>query len=319
MLAAHRGAAAGAGILTRLGVIVRHRAIGWAANAMVVWDAARGRRSPRPVAALAALPGVTLCYQRRTVPGSGAYRAVLDDPRPQPGRGAGGSGHRRAPCRHWPAADHRVLFSTRCFKQTGALLAEAAHETRDPLPPMRWTPPTARILNALQDGFPLDPTPLCRRWRGAGPDRGRADRPHRRRCARSAPSPVSARSSMPRRWAGPSACAPWRCPPTRFDAVVTLVNAHPEVAHNYERAHRLNMWFVLACERPERIETGGGADRGGDRAEGAAFSEMNRSFSSASGCRHDHRRHRPPDHRRHPGRPAADARALCRGGAAGWA
>jgi len=34
---------------------------------------------------------------------------------------------------------------------------------------------------------------------------------------------------------------------------VTLVNALPEVAHNYERAHRLNMWFVLACEKPEGI------------------------------------------------------------------
>ncbi len=43
-------------------------------------------------------------------------------------------------------------------------------------------------------------------------------------------------------------------PQDRFDAVVTLVNALPEVAHNYERAHRLNMWFVLATERPEGID-----------------------------------------------------------------
>lgn len=42
-------------------------------------------------------------------------------------------------------------------------------------------------------------------------------------------------------------------PDDRFDEVMTLVNAHPEVAHNYERQHRLNMWFVLACERPEDI------------------------------------------------------------------
>lgn len=42
-------------------------------------------------------------------------------------------------------------------------------------------------------------------------------------------------------------------PPARFEAVVTLVNALSEVAHNYERMHRLNMWFVLACERPEGI------------------------------------------------------------------
>ena len=44
-------------------------------------------------------------------------------------------------------------------------------------------------------------------------------------------------------------------PEARFDEVAELVNAHPEVAHNYRRDHRLNMWFVLATERPERIET----------------------------------------------------------------
>lgn len=42
-------------------------------------------------------------------------------------------------------------------------------------------------------------------------------------------------------------------PEGRFDEVMTLVNAHPEVAHNYERLHKLNMWFVLACEKPDQI------------------------------------------------------------------
>lgn len=43
-------------------------------------------------------------------------------------------------------------------------------------------------------------------------------------------------------------------PEDRFAEVTELVNAHPEVAHNYRRDHRLNMWFVLATERPERVE-----------------------------------------------------------------
>lgn len=43
-------------------------------------------------------------------------------------------------------------------------------------------------------------------------------------------------------------------PEADFEAVMTKVNAHDEVAHNYERAHRLNMWFVLATETPEGIE-----------------------------------------------------------------
>ncbi len=43
-------------------------------------------------------------------------------------------------------------------------------------------------------------------------------------------------------------------PPEKFEDVLTKVNAHAEVAHNYERTHRLNMWFVLATETPEGIE-----------------------------------------------------------------
>lgn len=39
-----------------------------------------------------------------------------------------------------------------------------------------------------------------------------------------------------------------------FDAVTEQVNAHPEVAHNYQRTHALNMWFVLATETPEGIK-----------------------------------------------------------------
>jgi DNA-binding Lrp family transcriptional regulator len=39
-----------------------------------------------------------------------------------------------------------------------------------------------------------------------------------------------------------------------FERVARVVNALPEVAHNYERDHDYNMWFVLAAERPEDIE-----------------------------------------------------------------
>lgn len=43
-------------------------------------------------------------------------------------------------------------------------------------------------------------------------------------------------------------------PDADFDRIVIQVNAFDEVAHNYARAHRLNMWFVLATETPEAIE-----------------------------------------------------------------
>ena len=42
-------------------------------------------------------------------------------------------------------------------------------------------------------------------------------------------------------------------PEDRYQIVTELVNAYPEVAHNYRREHELNMWFVLATETPIEI------------------------------------------------------------------
>jgi DNA-binding Lrp family transcriptional regulator len=42
-------------------------------------------------------------------------------------------------------------------------------------------------------------------------------------------------------------------PPERFAVVADILNALPEVAHNYEREHPLNMWFVVAAETPEAV------------------------------------------------------------------
>lgn len=113
-----------AGILTRLGVIVRHRSLGFTSNAMVVWDVpeadtlAAGR-------ALAALPGVTLAYERRPVAGVWPYRLYCMIH----ARSRAAAEEVLATARALPAlegVDHRVLFSTRCFKQSGARLSEAA-------------------------------------------------------------------------------------------------------------------------------------------------------------------------------------------------
>jgi DNA-binding Lrp family transcriptional regulator len=42
-------------------------------------------------------------------------------------------------------------------------------------------------------------------------------------------------------------------PEARFETVTELVNALPQVAHNYRREHALNMWFVLATENQAGI------------------------------------------------------------------
>lgn len=114
-----------AGIIARLGVIVRHRALGWSANAMVVWDIPEpevARAGPR----LAALPGVTLCYERRPRPGLWPYRLY----NMIHARSRGEARAVLAQARALPelaGARHQVLFSTRCFKQTGALISLRGH------------------------------------------------------------------------------------------------------------------------------------------------------------------------------------------------
>ena len=47
--------------------------------------------------------------------------------------------------------------------------------------------------------------------------------------------------------------AAMQLPAADLERVIEQVNAFPEVAHNYERDHVLNMWFVLATEQPEQI------------------------------------------------------------------
>lgn len=42
-------------------------------------------------------------------------------------------------------------------------------------------------------------------------------------------------------------------PCDRFEDVARFLEQLPEVAHNYEREHWFNMWFVLAVERREGL------------------------------------------------------------------
>ncbi len=114
-----------AGLLTRVGIIVRHRAVGWASNAMVVWSLP-GDRISSAGEALARHSGVTLCYERRTVPGVWdfpLYSMIHSRSRAEAMATLG----QAAALPELAGATHRALFSLRCFKQTGALLhADAA-------------------------------------------------------------------------------------------------------------------------------------------------------------------------------------------------
>ncbi len=112
-----------AGILSRLGVIVRHRTLGWNANAMVVWNVAKTQVEAAGKQ-LAALPGITLCYERRPVADVWPYRLYCMI-HAQSREDAMGVLAKAEALSELKDVAHKVLFSTRCFRQKGALIDKA--------------------------------------------------------------------------------------------------------------------------------------------------------------------------------------------------
>ncbi|MEP3274848.1 MAG: Lrp/AsnC family transcriptional regulator [Stappiaceae bacterium] len=115
-----------AGIVSRCGVIVRHRALGWRSNAMVVWDLTPSEIDEvGPL--LAAQKGVTLCYERQPVEGIWPYRLyTMIHARSR--AEALGILERIAQLPQLQSVPHKALFSVRCFKQTGALIKVRSEE-----------------------------------------------------------------------------------------------------------------------------------------------------------------------------------------------
>lgn len=123
---------------------------------------------------------------------------------------------------------------------------------RTTLPPEALDAIDRLLINRLQDGLPLTHAPFAPVADKAGiPETEVVDRITRLREAGAITrfGPFIDAEAM----GGAFCLCAMAVPEGRFDEVMTLVNARPEVAHNYERQHRLNMWFVLACEKPEQI------------------------------------------------------------------
>ncbi len=53
---------------------------------------------------------------------------------------------------------------------------------------------------------------------------------------------------------GVSALCAMEVPESLMEKTVRLVNEFPEVNHNYEREHRINLWFVLVCDDQARFD-----------------------------------------------------------------
>ena len=109
------------------------------------------------------------------------------------------------------------------------------------------------IINALQGGFPICDEPFLLVAGRLGLAESelivRIERMLRDR-ALSRFGPMFHAERM----GGAFVLAAMAVPETDYERVAEQVNALPEVAHNYQPEHPLNMWFVLATETPADID-----------------------------------------------------------------
>lgn len=109
------------------------------------------------------------------------------------------------------------------------------------------------IINALQGGFPICERPFA----AAACDLGLAEGELINRIGGLLADGVLSRFGPmfnADRMGGALCLCAMAVSADRFDEIVAQLNAHLEVAHNYEREHALNVWFVLATDTPGRIE-----------------------------------------------------------------
>jgi DNA-binding Lrp family transcriptional regulator len=113
-------------------------------------------------------------------------------------------------------------------------------------------PVDREIINALHGGFPLTDRP----YRDVAENLGLTEDELIRRLESMLERRVLTRFGplfQIERIGGAFVLAALKVPETDFERVNAVVNAFPEVAHNYRREHALNMWFVLATETPDGI------------------------------------------------------------------
>lgn len=108
------------------------------------------------------------------------------------------------------------------------------------------------IIDTLQGDFPLSEHPYAR----AAERLGIVEADLLARLERMLADKVLTRFGpmfQIERMGGAFVLAALAVPEARYEAVAAQVNALPQVAHNYRREHLLNMWFVLATEKPGGI------------------------------------------------------------------
>lgn len=106
------------------------------------------------------------------------------------------------------------------------------------------------IINSLQGGFPISDQPFAE----VASCLGMTERDLIDRIDRLLKQGVLSRFGPmyhAERLGGSLSLAAMKIPVADFERVVEIVNGQAEVAHNYQRDHQFNMWFVLATETPQ--------------------------------------------------------------------
>ena len=110
-----------------------------------------------------------------------------------------------------------------------------------------------RLLNDYQHEFPLSPTPFADIARELGVCEDEVLETMARLQKSGAVSRIGA--VLRPNTVGVSTLAAMAVPPERLEAVAQLVSEHAEVNHNYEREHRLNLWFVATAPDAGQLQT----------------------------------------------------------------
>ena len=110
-----------------------------------------------------------------------------------------------------------------------------------------------QLINRLQDGFPICEQPYKEVAQEFGIDENELITRIDNLLATQYLSRFGPMYHAERMGGGLSLAA-MSIPAEQFAQVADIVNSLPEVAHNYERDHKLNMWFVIATEEKEQVE-----------------------------------------------------------------
>lgn len=231
------------GQIRRFGVVVKHRELGYNSNAMVVWNIPDDvvTHLGHKIVSHPDLRFVSLCYKRKKSIPDWPYNFyfmihgksrdsvttnlnfLIDQMQMQNFK-------------------HRILFSTQCFKQKGARYSDFQKTQSEKL-----------LLNLLQEGLPVTDEPYApiaaqtgftsqeiltyiEQWLKDGT------------LSRFGPM------YNVEKFGGEFTLVAMQVPPERFNEVNEVVNSFAEVAHNYEREHALNMWFVVATSAASETE-----------------------------------------------------------------